>query len=157
MGGSKRGGGSSHGSNISSSSRLAPQEEKQRAPAVQQQQLQAPTQEGQRAAGASASTPQASNDALAGGPGSSTYDYDGTDASARLLPISLADGRVTVGDGLVLMDRMTAQARIADPAAASTDMVLLSMAASDGPTAMEDFALGMVSCSHNVAWWCRPA
>lgn len=71
-----------------------------------------------------------------------------------LLPIAFADGKVTVGDGLVLLDRISAQARqphrepasvrSAAPQAAS-DMVLLSFAASKGATCMEDFALGAVS------------
>lgn len=71
-----------------------------------------------------------------------------------LLPIAFADGKVTVGDGLVLLDRISPQARQphrepdAAPGAAAlaaTDMVLLSFAAAKGPTCMEDFALGAVS------------
>jgi hypothetical protein len=61
-----------------------------------------------------------------------------------LLPIAFSDGAVTVGDGLVLLDRITPQARVQHPASAHTDLVVLSMAATSGPTAMEDFSLGVV-------------
>jgi hypothetical protein len=64
-------------------------------------------------------------------------------AAGKLLPIAYADGRVTVGDGTVLLDSMSTQVRVNNPAA--TDMVLLSLAASNGATSMEDFALGAVS------------
>lgn len=64
-------------------------------------------------------------------------------AAGKLLPIAYADGRVTVGDGTLLLDTMSTQVRVNNPAA--TDMVLLSLAASNGATSMEDFALGAVS------------
>lgn len=66
-------------------------------------------------------------------------------SGSGLLPIAYCDGAVTVGDGLVLLDRITPQARVQHPDAARTDLVLLSMAAASGPTAMEDFSLGVVS------------
>jgi hypothetical protein len=66
-------------------------------------------------------------------------------AASVLLPIAFAGGAVTVGDGLVLLDRMSPQARVQQHTATS-DMVLLSMAASNGATALEDFSLGAVSC-----------
>lgn len=84
---------------------------------------------------------------------------------ATLLPIAFADGKVTVGDGLVLMDRVSPQARVQhrdSAAAAATDMVLLSMAASKGATAIEDFALGTLrckqwlACARNKLWWMTP-
>ena len=62
---------------------------------------------------------------------------------ADLLPIAFADGAVTVGDGMLLLDRVSPQARVQHPA--GTDMVLLSFAVSGGDAAMEDFALGAVS------------
>ena len=64
-------------------------------------------------------------------------------AAGKLLPIAYADGRVTVGDGTLLLDSMSRQVRVKNPAA--TDMVLLSLAASNGATSMEDFPLGAVS------------
>ena len=66
-------------------------------------------------------------------------------AASPLLPIAFIDGRVTVGDGTLLLDRVSPQARVQHPESQATDRVLLSLAASQGHTAIEDFALGVVS------------
>ncbi|PSC76674.1 galactinol-sucrose galactosyltransferase 2 [Micractinium conductrix] len=79
---------------------------------------------------------------------------------ADLLPIAFADGAVTVGDGMLLLDRVSPQARVQHPA--GTDMVLLSFAVSGGDAAMEDFALGALHCkrwlccARNKLWWMTP-
>lgn len=79
--------------------------------------------------------------------------------SPDLLPIAFADGKVTVGDGLVLLDRISPLARQPHreqdeapgaAALAASDMVVLSFAAGKGPTCMEDFALGAVSRAGRV-------
>ncbi|KAL4431157.1 hypothetical protein ABPG75_006413 [Micractinium tetrahymenae] len=84
--------------------------------------------------------------------------------NADLLPIAFADGKVTVGDGLVLLDRISPQARQPhrEAGGAASDMVLLSFAASKGATCMEDFALGTLHCkqwlccARNKLWWMTP-
>ncbi|KAL4423582.1 hypothetical protein ABPG77_004622 [Micractinium sp. CCAP 211/92] len=91
--------------------------------------------------------------------------------SPDLLPIAFADGKVTVGDGLVLLDRISPLARQPhrEPgeapgaaALAASDMVVLSFAAGKGPTCMEDFALGALHCkrwlccARNKLWWMTP-
>lgn len=72
------------------------------------------------------------------------------DKAAQLLPIAFADGQVTVGDGTLLLDRMTPLARVQHPA--GTDMVLLSMQAAQGASSLEDFPLGRVRPI--ICWEC---
>lgn len=77
------------------------------------------------------------------------------DEAAQLLPIAFADGRVTVGDGTLLLDNVTPLARVQHPA--GTDMVLLSMQAAKGASSMEDFPLGKVRPVLLQGWLAMPA
>lgn len=134
-GGAKRGGASgngagpssgSNGSNASSSTVLAPLQQQQQ---QQETRLRSPPMQPQPSA------PPAGTSADA--------DVECQRRRATLLPIAFSEGKVTVGDGTVLLDSISPQARVPHPAP-TTDMVVLSMAASKGATAMEDFALGQV-------------
>lgn len=79
-------------------------------------------------------------------PATGDADAEAARRRASLLPVAFVDGRVTVGDGTLLLDRVSPQARVQHPAP-DTGMVVLSMAATKGPTAMEDFPLGQVRCA----------
>ncbi|EFN59497.1 hypothetical protein CHLNCDRAFT_138126 [Chlorella variabilis] len=162
MGGSKRGKRPSRSDNSSKSSNtvLTPVEQQQE----QQQQQQQAHQGAHKAASARDAQQARQRAAAANGAASSSSSAAAGTAAApdagRLLPIAFADGQVTVGDGLVLLDRITPLARVQHPA--STDMVLLSLAASQGATAIEDFSLGVLHCkqwlccARNKLWWMTP-
>lgn len=128
-GAAKRGG---SGSDAGSSSQLSSQTAAQ----LQQERLHAPPLQAAEQQASSPAPPP---------------PHQRPDEAAQLLPIAFADGQVTVGDGTLLLDRMTPLARVQHPA--GTDMVLLSMQAAQGASSLEDFPLGRVRPTDCCGYW----
>lgn len=132
-GGTKRGGGSGperSGSDAASSSSQQSSQTAAHAAQLQQERPHAPPPQADEQQASSPAPPPPQH---------------GASEAAQLLPIAFADGRVTVGDGTLLLDRVTPLARVQHPA--GTDMVLLSMQAAKGASSIEDFPLGRVSAA----------